>query len=222
VHPKDGTEYSYYPKGSLAGLLLDITIRDASDNKRSLDTVMRELYETTYSKGRGFTHDDFWGAVSRAANGRSFDEFEQKYIDGREPYPWATALPLVGLRLIPDSIPRIGVTTANDPSGAIRVMELEPGSTAATSGVKVGDELVSVGEIPVADQSFAPRFRLKYTGRAAGSPLIITVKRGTESLTLHGVLRYSAVAPRLDEDPSASAKAVRVRNGILRGITAAP
>ena len=51
IHPKDGTEYSYYPKGSLAGLMLDISIRDASENKRSLDTVMRELYETTYKKG---------------------------------------------------------------------------------------------------------------------------------------------------------------------------
>jgi predicted metalloprotease with PDZ domain len=44
IHPQDGTGYSYYPKGSLAGLMLDITIRDASNNKASLDGVMRELY----------------------------------------------------------------------------------------------------------------------------------------------------------------------------------
>ncbi len=218
VHPTDGTGYSYYPKGSLAGLMLDVMIRDASDNKRSLDTVMRELYESTYGKGRGFTREDFWSAVSRAASGRSFEDFEQKYVDGREVYPWATILPLAGIALVPDSTPRIGVTTANDPSGAIRVVEIEPGSSAAVAGVKEGDEMVSIGDIPVADQSFGARFRVKYAGRAAGTPVTITVKRGAESLTLQGILKYSAVAPKLAENAAANAKAVRVRNGILRGI----
>jgi predicted metalloprotease with PDZ domain len=41
IHPRDGTEYIYYPKGSLAGFLLDILIRDASDNRHSLDDVIR-------------------------------------------------------------------------------------------------------------------------------------------------------------------------------------
>ena len=44
IKPIDGTQYLYYPKGSLAGFMLDVLIRDASDNRRSLDDVMRELY----------------------------------------------------------------------------------------------------------------------------------------------------------------------------------
>ena len=88
IHPTDGSGYLYYPKGSLAGLMLDIMIRDASDNHRSLDTVMRELYRSAYKQGRGFTAADWWGAVSRAAGGKSFTEFAAKYVDGREPYPW--------------------------------------------------------------------------------------------------------------------------------------
>src|SRR5204862_10625 len=55
VHPRDGTEYIYYPKGSLAGLLIDIMIRDGSDNHSSLDDVMRTLYNSAYKAGRGFT-----------------------------------------------------------------------------------------------------------------------------------------------------------------------
>ncbi len=61
VHPVDGTGYIYYPKGSLAGLLIDIMIRDASDNKHSLDDVMRNLYLTDYKHGKGFTGADWWG-----------------------------------------------------------------------------------------------------------------------------------------------------------------
>jgi predicted metalloprotease with PDZ domain len=217
VHPTDGTEYSYYPKGSLAGLMLDIVVRDASDNKRSLDTIMRELYETTYKKGRGFTHDDFWGAVSRAAGGKSFDDFEQKYVGGRDSYPWPAMLKLAGMRLVPDSVPRIGVTTAADPAGAIRVVSIDSGSTAALSGVRPGDELVSIGDIAVNDAEFGAKFRLRYAGRPSGSPLPIVVKRGIETITLRGALAYAANSPRVSEDPAATPKAIRVRTGILRG-----
>ena len=219
IHPKDGTEYSYYPKGSLAGLLLDITIRDASDNARSLDTVMRELYESTYRKGRGFTNADFWGAVSRAANGRSFDDFSRRYIDGREPFPWDAALRTVGLRIQRDSAPRIGVSTAPDAEGAIRVMEVSPGSAAAAAGVRTGDVMVRVGDVAVDDPNFGVKFRSEYFGKPTGTPLPLTVKRGTETITLRSTLSYGPTAPRISEDPNASPRAVRLRNGILRGTT---
>jgi predicted metalloprotease with PDZ domain len=219
IHPQDGTGYSYYPKGSLAGLMLDILIRDGSSNKRSLDAVMRELYEATYRKGRGFTHDDFWGAVNRAAGSRSIDDFEQKYVAGREAYPWPTMLKMAGLRMMPDSTPRIGVSSGVDPAGNVRVLDLEGGGAAAVAGVKVGDEMLKVGDIAVSDADFGAKFRLQYAGRPAGSPLPLTVKRGAETLTLRGVLAYASGAPKIGEDPAASAKATRIRNGILRGST---
>jgi Predicted protease with the C-terminal PDZ domain len=219
IHPQDGTGYSYYPKGSLAGLMLDITIRDASNNKSSLDGVMRALYETTYKKGRGFTHEDFWGAVSRAAGGRSMAEFEQKYVAGREPYPWPEMLKMAGMRMVPDSAPRIGVSSGVDPAGNVRVLELEAGGAAALAGVKVGDEILKVGDIAVNDADFGAKFRLQYAGRAAGSPLPITVKRGAETLTLRGTLSYVAGVPKIVDDPAASPKAVRIRTGIFRGTT---
>jgi predicted metalloprotease with PDZ domain len=99
IKPTNGAEDLYYDKGSVAGFLLDIMIRSASDNKRSLDTVMRELYETTYKKGRGFTNAEWWSAVSRAAGGKSFADFERRYIDGREPFPYDSVLPLAALEI---------------------------------------------------------------------------------------------------------------------------
>ena len=219
IHPQDGTGYSYYPKGSLAGMMLDITIRDASNNKASLDGVMRELYETTYKKGRGFTHDDFWGAVSRAAGGRSMEEFERKYVAGRDAYPWPAMLKTAGMRMMADSAPRIGVSSGVDPAGIVRVLDLEAGGAAAVAGVRIGDEMVKVGDIAVSDVDFGAKFRLEYAGRAAGSPLPLTVKRGTEILTLRGALAYASSAPKIVDDPTAGAKALRIRNGIFRGTT---
>ncbi|MEO8563902.1 MAG: PDZ domain-containing protein, partial [bacterium] len=103
-------------------------------------------------------------------------------------------------------------------AGAIRVIEVAPGSAAAAAGVRAGDELLKVGDIDVADANFGAKLRVRYAGRPSGSPLPLIVKRGTETLTLNGVLAYAASAPRIGEDPAASARAIRLRTGILRGV----
>src|SRR6185436_7883145 len=148
IHPIDGTGYLYYPKGSLAGLMLDVLIRDASDNKKSLDDVMRSLYQSTYKKGRGFTATDWWSAVSVAANGKSFAPFNARFIDGREPFPWDSILPMAGMRAKQERVPRLGVFTQQDPTG-IMVANVIEGSAAAAAGVQVGDYLLSIGDVMV-------------------------------------------------------------------------
>jgi predicted metalloprotease with PDZ domain len=167
VHPQDATGYLYYPKGALAGFLLDVMIRDASDNQRSLDTVMRELYEADYQHGRGFTGAEWWAAVSRAAGGRSFADFAARYVDGRDPFPYARVLPLAGLRLQTDTarVPRLGVNTQGDSTG-VRVMGVVPGGVAERAGIKVGDQLLRIGEVTVDSPDFGPAYRQRY-GSAA-------------------------------------------------------
>jgi predicted metalloprotease with PDZ domain len=219
IGPIDGTQYQYYPKGSLAGFMLDVLIRDGSDNRRSLDDVMRELYRSAYKKGRGFTAADWWPAVSRAAGGRSFTEFNARYIDGRDPFPWSDVLPRAGLRQVSDTIrePRVGVATAQDSAGAIVVQEVQPGGVAQEAGVKAGDQLLALGDVAILDPDFGTAFRARF-GKSEGDSLPIRVLRGSDTLTLHGVVRLDArVETRLAADPDASEKAKRVRNGIITG-----
>ncbi len=123
IAPMDGSAGLYYPQGAVAGFALDIMIRDASDNRASLDAVLRALYRATYKKGRGFSAADWWGAVSRAAGGRSFADFDRRYITGREPFPFDSILPLIGLRLAADSV----ALPASDPRRPpILSLRLEP------------------------------------------------------------------------------------------------
>ena len=219
IHPTDGTGYIYYQKGSLAGFLLDILIRDASDNKRGLDDVFRDLYQSAYKqKWTGFTGEQWWAAVSRAAGGKSFDEFNTKYIDGREPMPFASVLPLAGFRLTVDSIrePRLGVSSAPDSSG-VRVADVQPGSPAEAAGIKPGDYLIQVGDIPVRDPSFGEQFRARYA-RAEGTSVPVKVRRDDRTIDLQITVRLAVrTEQRLILDPAASAKALRIRNGILKG-----
>jgi predicted metalloprotease with PDZ domain len=218
IHPVDGTEFIYYPKGSLAGLLLDIMIRDASDNAHSLDDVMRGLYQSDYKRGRGFTSSDWWSAVSAAAGGKSFAAFSAKYIDGRAPFPIDSVLPLAGLRTRAAMVPRLGVMTQLDSNGVV-VAQVQEGSAASAAGVRPGDYLLTVGDVAVQDAQFGARLRAKFGASVEGSPLPIKVRRGSETLTLPGKLRFGPGDPMVEPDPNASAKAVRIRNGILKGTT---
>ncbi len=218
IKVRDGTDALYYPKGSLAGFLLDIMIRDASDNRSSLDHVMRDLYVSTYKQGRGFTPTEWWGAVSRASNGRSYDEFYRRYIDGREPYPWKEALAVIGLRMQSDSVPRMGVSLRPEQDGA-RVMELVPGSPAVGAGIKQGDVIVSVNERPAMEVFFAGGFAAMYGGKPAGTPIPVVIRRDSGTVNVQVPLRFGPAPPTLVEDPAASPRAARLRNGILRGTT---
>lgn len=62
------TRISYYDKGPILGLLMDIEIRRLTHGEKSLDDVMRLLYYTYFiEKKRGFTEEEFWDACREVA-----------------------------------------------------------------------------------------------------------------------------------------------------------
>jgi predicted metalloprotease with PDZ domain len=201
--------------------MLDILIRDASDNARSLDDVMKTVYEQSYVRGRGFTEEQWWAAVRGAAGGRSFQDFHDRYVDGRDPYPWETILPLAGLRLRIDvtRVPRIGISTTGSAEG-VRVAAVGPGSAAQTAGVQVNDLIVSVAGVDVGNTDFGAVFRANFAGAPAGTRYELVVERGGQRLTLSPELRFEDVrSMAIEEDAAASEKAVRIRDGLLTGAT---
>jgi len=96
---------------------------------------------------------------------------------------------------------------------------VQPGSVAEAAGVKVGDQLLALGDIDVTNPSFGDEFRSRF-GKSEGDTLSIRVRRDADTLTLHGTVKLSErVESQLGVDPNASAKAVKVRNGLFRGTT---
>jgi predicted metalloprotease with PDZ domain len=123
------------------------------------------------------------------------------------------------MRVAQDTLrePRLGLQTAADSSGII-VTGLAPGGAAQEAGVQVGDRVLSLGDLSLSDPDFGPAFRARF-GKQEGAPLPIKVRRGNDTLTLNSKVRLVArVERRFEIDPSASAKAVRIRNGILKGV----
>jgi predicted metalloprotease with PDZ domain len=217
IHMNDGTQDIYYDKGSLAGLALDIMLRDASDNAASLDGVMRSLYAGDYKAGKGFTPDDWWGAVSRAAKGASMKEFNEKYADGRDVYPWAEWLAKAGWRMHTDTLhqPRMGVSFQRDTAGLLVVL-VDPTSMAAAAGMRPGDLVTSIDGVPVSNPAWE-NWRTKYASRE-GTPIEIRYVRDGRAMTINPPVKLATLIDRrLEADPGASEKAKRIRDGILHG-----
>jgi predicted metalloprotease with PDZ domain len=210
----------YYPKGSLLGLLLDISIRDATDNAHSLDEVMRALYTRYYRQGKGFTTADLLSELGKAGM-PNVDAFYQRYINGRDSLPYDAVLGKAGITVSRNrvSVPFLGVATAPDSSAGLVVGSVTPGSSAAGAGVQVGDVLLSVGEINVApDQDWASTFRSRYRGRG-GQPLTIVVRRGGQTLTLETTVRERTSARfTLTRSGNLTLKQSRIWQGLATGL----
>ncbi|RXK58883.1 M61 family peptidase [Lacibacter luteus] len=102
-----GKAISYYDKGPVVGLLLDFTIRNATQNKQSLDNVMQLLYNRYYKQQqRGFTDAEFQQTCEEVARVPLTSFFE--YIYSTKELDYKTCLGYAGLRLEESE------TTAND------------------------------------------------------------------------------------------------------------
>jgi predicted metalloprotease with PDZ domain len=216
--PLDGTDGLYYPKGALAGFLLDVLIRDASGNRHSLDDVMRELYQATYKRGRGFTSDDWWSAVARNAGTRApFVQFARRHIDGRDPIPVDSILALAALRVEQRVIsePRLGITTRDDSTG-VSIASIAKGGSADAAGARVGDRVLSVGDVRTTKTESFADFRSRYASTTlANLPLV--VRRGTDTLTLSAPVRLTArQETKLVPTANPSAKAVAIRTALFQ------
>ncbi len=82
-----GKTISYYEKGPLVGLMLDFAIRNATQNKKSLDDVMRMLYWKYYKEQqRGFTDAEFQQTCEEVAGIPLTEIFEYVYTTKEPDY----------------------------------------------------------------------------------------------------------------------------------------
>ena len=210
----------YYPKGSLLGFLLDISIRDATDNAHNLDEVIRGLYTRYYRQNKGFTTADLLREL-RTAGMPDLDTFYRRYVDGRDSLPYETVFAKAGLVFSRQvvTVPFVGVSSGATPSGELLVQSVTPGSSAEAAGVEPGDVLISVGDLKVtADQDWGAAYRTRYRGRA-GQPVTITVRRAGREVTLNTSVRERTNSRvTLARAPNPTAKQARIWQGIATGL----
>src|SRR5947209_2402518 len=132
------TSVSYYYKGEVIAIVLDLLLRGRTKGRISLDDVMRRAYEelylksasaTYYLRGRGYTSEDFERVTSEAA-GTDMSDFFKRYVRGVEVLPYDEALKSVGLRLVrePSRNPTVGVNTDFNEPQAMKIRSVRSNS----------------------------------------------------------------------------------------------
>jgi predicted metalloprotease with PDZ domain len=178
---------SYYRRGQLLGLALDLTIRNATAGRRGLDEVMKLLWRRWGSKGKGYPEgavEDAAASVlaSRAKARRFFD----RYVRGTGTASLAKLLPAAGLelRLVPEA--EEGVTDESPvkirgdfgwktktENGRLLVAEVREGGGAMRAGVSAADEIAAIDGVRASEDFL----RRKAIEAGPGARIRVTVFR---------------------------------------------
>ena len=218
------TAISYYPKGEIIGIVLDLLIRGKTKGKASLDDVMRRMYEDFYLKssnssyylrGRGFRNEDFEKKVSDVA-GTDMSDFFRRYVRAVETPPYEEAFAQVGLKFVREPRGPVTVGIAPDESDKtnFKIASVRPGSPAAAAGLEEGDVITSFGGVRLSPANF-----LRTVGRyKPGDRVPVVLQRGGKvirlTLTMGEPMLFNY---RIEENPSASSEAKALRLAWLNG-----
>ena len=207
-------QISYYHKGALVALLLDLQIRAATAGRRSLDDLMRRLWERYGAHDIGYPESGP-GSVQELAGevaGEDLSDFFARYLTSTAELDYGAALATAGLELVPASEaaanaiePRLGVRLREE-TGRVVIAQVLAGSAAERAGLEARDEVVALDGFRASVAHLAARL----AEHAAGEPLRLSVFRRDELLE-RMVLPAEAVAPlrlRPVASPTAAQRAV--------------
>jgi predicted metalloprotease with PDZ domain len=210
---------SYYTKGQVLGDLLDILIRDRTNNTKSLDDVLRVMNKDFARQGKFYRDSLDVRLTAEKVAGGSFEEFFQKYVAGIEPFPYQQVLGLAGLELrtTEHRLAMLGFAAEREASGAFIVRAVDADGLAAQAGLRVGDAILTWngGEVPRRPARWVME-------QNPGDLLALRIRRDDKELSIE--LRLGEIketAYDVSEDSHATEKARRIREGLVRGETSA-
>jgi predicted metalloprotease with PDZ domain len=164
---------SYYNKGELLGVMLDLSVRAASHGQASLREVLEWMNDNYAKKGRFFNDSEGVREAAEAVSRVDLSSFFANYVAGTEEIPWDDFFRSVGLRVeaITNTVPDAGFIASRNFDGPMSVAAVTPGSSAENAGLQVGDTVVKLQGQPVGQESRQQLARLN-----SGDTLVVRVR----------------------------------------------
>jgi predicted metalloprotease with PDZ domain len=137
---------SYYNKGELLGIMLDLAVRDSSHWQTSLREVFQWMNENYAKKGKFFPDSDGVRQAAEAVSHADLGWFFAKYVQGTEEIPWNNFFRAVGLRVIEGKVVTAdaGFVASRNFDGPMAVAAVTAGSEAERAGLRVGDTILEI------------------------------------------------------------------------------
>jgi predicted metalloprotease with PDZ domain len=219
------TAISYYPKGELVGLVLDLIIRGKTSGKASLETVMKRMYDEFYLKspnasyylrGRGYVPEDLQRVASEVA-GHDLRDFFARHVKDVETLPYDQALGYVGLQL-QRSVARepynAGIALDWEDTEGLRIGSVRNYSPAEDAGLQEDDEIISLGGKSIKRENWL----VALSRYKQGDRVPVTVRRDRKTINAVLVLgppeRFDY---RIEERKDATPEQLALRKAWLEG-----
>jgi predicted metalloprotease with PDZ domain len=137
---------SYYNKGNLLGVLLDLQVREASHGTASLRDLLLWMNEHYAKRGEFFPETEGVRRAAEAVSHADLAWFFQKYVAGTDEIPWDDFFKSVGLHLVkrPGLIADLGFVATRNFDAALIVSSVMPGSAAERAGLSLGDSILEI------------------------------------------------------------------------------
>ena len=144
---------SYYAKGALVALALDLTLRSKTANRVSLDDVMRELWRHHGQTGIGVGEDDL-RCIAERLSGVDLRRFFADFVHGTRELPLKSLLAEQGIRLEWEAAktPSLGIKTATE-GNSIHLATVFDDGAAQAAGLASGDVLIALDGLRVTPAS---------------------------------------------------------------------
>jgi len=204
---------SYYSKGEVIGLMMDLAIANATKGAKSLDDVMKAMYLQCKAQGKGYTDAEFKAMVEKIS-GISFTTFWEKYVTGTEPADYTTYFGYAGVKIKNEnegtSVPYLGVASRKV-EGRMFITAVSRNSAAWTSGLNVNDELISINGVPV---EAAIERMPELTSKKVGDVVVIKVARDGKLVDFNVTLKANPsikLVAEIDQNATPVQKAVLKR-----------
>lgn len=163
----DNSQISYYLKGEMITLLLDLLIRARSNNQRSFDDVMRSMWQQFGKDEIGFTPEQLQQTIEQVAD-TDLSEFFDRYLHTTAELPFDEYLEPFGLKLQAETenLPPFTGMTVKSENGREMIKFVEANSPAQKAGIDPGDELLAIDGLRVTAEQLGDRLQNYEAGRS--------------------------------------------------------
>jgi predicted metalloprotease with PDZ domain len=153
---------SYYNKGELLGVALDLAVRDASHGQASLREVFQWMNQNYAKKQLFFPDSDGVRKAAEAVSHADLGWFFTKYVAGTEEIPWNDFFRGIGLRLIPSttSVADAGFIASRNFDGPMIVTAVTESGGAEVVGLQLGDVILEINGKTAGQESSETTVRL--------------------------------------------------------------
>ena len=137
---------SYYNKGDLLGVLLDLKIRDASDGTKSLRDLFQWMNSNYAQKNRFFPDSEGVRQAAEVVTNSDLSVFFEKYVAGTDEIPWNDFFKTVGLQLEVDKVQAAdpGFMAVRNFDSPLTVISVAENGAAEHAGLAKNDVIMKI------------------------------------------------------------------------------